>query len=75
MAVLLTLSGCSPYYTWGYAPTIHPKATTAYIHAVMARESGDYQTALDYYSEALRYTKSEKVRAERDEVAHQLNHR
>ena len=61
-------SACSPFYTWGYAPTIHPNATNAYIHAVMAREAGDYQLALMYYNEALRYTSSDNVRYERDET-------
>ena len=65
---ILLLTGCGPSYTWGYASSIHPRATTAYIHAVMAKEAGDYQSALDYYNEALRYTNSDSVRAERDEV-------
>ena len=72
LAILIAIclfAGCTPYYTWGYAPTIHPEATTAYIHAVMARENGDYALALRYYDQALRRTKSDRVRAERDAVA------
>ena len=68
LTACLWFTGCSPVYTWGYAPTIHPKATSAYIHAVMAREAGDYELALEYYNEALRHTNSDAVRAERDEI-------
>ena len=66
------LTGCSPIYTWGYADTVHPNATSAYIRAVMARENGDYKLALDYYNLALKYTDSPNVRTERDEVASML---
>ena len=66
------LTGCSPVYTWGYADTVHPNATSAYIRAVMARENGDYKLALDYYNLALKYTDSPNVRTERDEVASML---
>ncbi len=69
--LLLSLSGltaCAPIYTWGYAPTIHPEATQAYILAVMARENHQYQEALDYYDTALRYTYSERVAKEREEL-------
>ena len=62
--------GCSPSYTWGYADTIHPVATSAYIRAVMARERGDYALAVSYYDQALKYTDSQSIRAERNEVAH-----
>ena len=61
--------GCSPVYTWGYADTIHPTATSAYIRAVMARERGDYTLAVNYYNQALKYTDSKSIQAERDEVA------
>ncbi len=61
--------GCSPVYTWGYADTIHPVATSAYIRAVMARERGDYARAVSYYDQALKYTDSQSIRAERNEVA------
>ena len=59
---------CTPYYTWGYAPTVRPEATTAYIHAVMARERGDCRLALEYYDRALSLTWSDSVAAERDEA-------
>ena len=59
---------CSPYYTWGYAPTVRPEATTAYIYAVMARERGDCRLALEYYDRALSLTWSDSVAAERDEA-------
>ena len=72
LAMITLAQACSPVYTWGYAPTIHPEATTAYIHAVMARENGDYESALLWYNKALRRTDSDKVRSERDEVE-QLN--
>ncbi len=58
--------GCSPAYTWSYAPTVHPKATKAYILAVLARENEDCASALEYYNEALRHTYDEKVAQERD---------
>lgn len=66
-------AGCSPYYTWGYGPTVHPEATEAYIHAVMARENGDYETAVTYYDAALRRTYSEKVAKEREETLQLAN--
>lgn len=69
---LLTCA-CSPSYTWGYAPAIHPKSVTAYIYAVMARENGDNETALEYYDKALAYTRSDKVKAERKALADSMN--
>lgn len=66
---LLLCASCTPAYTWGYTPTIHPKATQAYIQAILAKDAGDYQTALDYYNEALDYTWSDKTAKERDELA------
>lgn len=60
------LAGCTPVYTWSYAPSIHPKSVKAYILAVMARENGDCATALEYYNEALRHTYDEQVAKERD---------
>lgn len=66
-------SACSPAYTWGYAPAIHPKAVTAYIYAIMARENGDNEAALEYYDEALDYTRSDKVKAERDALRQTLD--
>ena len=71
--LLLGLTSCSPIYTWGYAPTIHPEATQAYIMAVMARENQDYALAIEYYDTALRYTYSEKVAKERDELKSAMN--
>ena len=68
----MTIVGCSPVYTWGYANTIHPVATSSYIRAVMARERGDYSIALDYYNQALKYTDSKSIRAERDKIAQLL---
>ena len=68
------IQACSPVYTWGYASTVHPEATTAYIHAVMARENGDYESAVMWYNKALRRTDSDKVRAERNEVIALMNH-
>ena len=62
----LMVAGCTPVYTWSYAPSIHPKAAKAYILAVLARENGDCATALEYYNEALRHTYDEKVAKERD---------
>ena len=59
-------TGCTPVYTWSYAPSIHPKAAKAYILAVLARENGDCATALEYYNEALRHTYDEQVAKERD---------
>ena len=70
--VLSCLTGCSPIYTWGYAKSIHPASTHAYILAVLARENGDYQTALAMYDEALRHTWSDRVAAERNDVAQLL---
>ncbi|MBR4985494.1 MAG: hypothetical protein IKY83_07135 [Proteobacteria bacterium] len=61
-----TLAGCTPTYTWSYAPAVHPKATKAYILAVISRENGDCATAVEYYNEALRHTYDEKVARERD---------
>ena len=69
----LVFQACSPVYTWGYASTVHPEATTAYIHAVMAPENGDYESAILWYNKALRYTDSDKVRAERNEVLKLMN--
>lgn len=71
-ASAVCFSGCSPYYTWGYAKTIHPASTHAYILAVLARENGDYQTSVQMYDEALRHTWSDRVAAERNEVAQML---
>ena len=65
-------TGCSPFYTWGYTPAIPPKAVTAYIYAVMAREAGDDQTALEFYDQALQLQWSQKVKDERDLVAKRL---
>lgn len=64
----LCLSACTPAYTWGYESSIHPQSTQAYVRAVMARNSGDYETALYYYNEALSHTYSSKVAQERDEI-------
>ena len=36
--------------------------------AVMARENQDYELAIEYYNTALRYTYSQKVARERDEL-------
>ncbi|MBO4351780.1 MAG: hypothetical protein J6A01_12675 [Proteobacteria bacterium] len=68
------LPACSPIYTWGYAPTIHPEATQAYIMAVMARENQDYTLAIEYYNTALRHTYSQKVAQERDELKQCIKH-
>jgi hypothetical protein len=65
---MVIATGCSPIYTWGYADTIHPAATSAYIRAVMARERGDYKLAVAYYNQALKYTDSQSIREERDAV-------
>lgn len=73
LGLCLIFQACSPVYTWGYASTVHPEATTAYIHAVMARENGDYETAVMWYNKALRKTNSDKVRAERNEVIELMN--
>ncbi len=72
LALSICLAGCSPMYTWGYAKTIHPASTHAYILAVLARENGDYQTAIKMYDEALRHTWSDRVAAERNDVAQML---
>ena len=69
---MLVAVGCSPIYTWGYADTIHPVATSAYIRAVMARERGDYALAVAYYNKALKYTDSQNIREERDKVVQLL---
>lgn len=71
--LLASLSGCSPFYTWGYAKTIHPRATCAYIYAVMAEEQEDWNAALSYYDEALHYTWDENVQAQRDAVVQKLS--
>lgn len=67
--ILFCCVQCSPFYTWGYAPTVHPDATTAYIYAVMARDRGDCRLAVSYYDKALALTWSDSVAAERDEAA------
>lgn len=61
-------TACSPFYTWSYESSVHPKATQAYIQAILAREDGDYDAAVEYYDEALRYTRSQKVADERREL-------
>lgn len=70
--VALVACACSPAYTWGYAPAIHPKSVTAYIYAVMAEENGENEAALEYYDKALAYTRSEKVKAERKALAERM---
>ena len=72
LTIAIVVPACAPSYTWGYAPTIHPASTKAYILAVMAREAGDAQTALYYYDAALSHTYSQKVADERDEVRRSL---
>ena len=68
LAALVSAACSGPPHTWGYAHSASPGATSAYIRAVMARENGDYQSALYYYDAALRLEKSEKVRQERRET-------
>lgn len=62
------LPSCAPFYTWGYAPAVHPDAASAYVRAVMARESGDCLTALSLYNKALHLTWSDAVKNERDQL-------
>ena len=70
---LVLCTSCSPAYTWGYDPTVHPRAAQAYIQAVMAKDAGDYEAAVSWYDEALRYTWSEKVARERAQLLQQTN--
>ena len=72
LGISLISSACSPSYTWGYEKTIHPKSVTAYIYAVMAKENGDNEAALEYYDKALSYTRSDKVKAERKALAESM---
>jgi hypothetical protein len=69
------LSGCMAggFYLWSYDRAASPVATSAYIRAVMAAESGDDAMALYYYDIALSREDSEKVRAEREEVRRRLS--
>ena len=39
----------------------------------MAKDAGDYETAISWYNEALRYTWSEKVAQERAQLIQQTN--
>ena len=72
----LCLSGCAtPMYAWGYEHTASPKATAAYIRAVMASEAGMDEQALAYYDLALSYEKSPKVSEEREAVVRRLKNK
>lgn len=71
---LFCCTQCTPFYTWGYAAAIHPDATTAYIHAVMARENGRCAVAVDFYNQALSKTWSDAVAKERADAIRCANH-
>ena len=43
--------------------------------AVMARENQDYALAIEYYDTALRYTYSEKVAKEREELKDKMRNK